>query len=260
MLMDYMRRGLKAGLVGGIVYGVFVALIGNPLISFIEAMGGDHGNAHAHASVHSHAHASVVSGAVTNAVSIGGGIALGLLFGVIVFGGVYYFLEPEIPGRADTRSYLLGGAGFVTVSGAPWVLFPPQPPGIEQVLPVDVRIAWYAIMMGVGAIACGLSGYAYVQLRTQRQIVALAGGVVPFFLIPVVAVLGATSLGVRTGIGMAGTGALVRSFRAIVAFGQIGLWMIIAGVHTWLIRREQVEQREQQEQPLRDQDGSIWVE
>jgi predicted cobalt transporter CbtA len=256
MLMDYMRRGLKAGLIGGIVYGVFVALIGNPLISFIETMRGHHGSSHAHA----HTHASMVSGAVTNAVSIGGGIVLGLLFGAVVFGSVYYFFEPEIPGRADTRSYLLGGAGFITVSGAPWLLFPPQLPGAEQVLPVDVRIAWYAIMMGVGAIVCCLSGYTYVRLCTQRRIVALAGGVVPLFLIPVVAVLGATSLGVRTGIGMAGTGALVRSFQAIVAFGQIGLWTVIAGVHAWLIRREQVEQREQQEQPLREQDGSIWIE
>jgi predicted cobalt transporter CbtA len=256
MLMDYMRRGLKAGLVGGIVYGVFVALIGNPFISFIETIGGHHGSSHAHA----HTHAPVVSGAVTNVVSIGGGIALGLLFGAVVFGGVYYFLEPELPGRADTRSYLLGGAGFVTVSGAPWMLFPPQLPGVEQALPVDVRIAWYAIMMGVGAIACGLSGYAYGQLRTQRQIVALAGGAVPLFLIPVVALLGATSLGVQAGIWMTGAGALVRSFQAIVAFGQIGLWMVIAGVHAWLIRRERVEQQEQRKQPLSEQEGAIWAE
>jgi predicted cobalt transporter CbtA len=255
MLVEYTRRGLKAGLVGGMVYGCFVALIGNPLIGVIETMGGGHG----HAAAHSH-HAPAVSGAVTNVVSIGAGIVLGLLFGAVAFGGVYYFLEPGIPGRRDTKSYLLGGVGFVTVSGAPWLLFPPQPPGVEQALPTDVRIVWYVIMMGVGAIGCGLAGYVYVQLRERGRIVAFAGSVVPLFLIPVVAVLGGMSLGVKTGV-VSGIlpGSLVRSFRAIVAFGQIGLWMVIAGTHAWLIRREPRETT-QLETASSDQDGSIWVE
>lgn len=264
MLMDYIRRGLKAGLIGGIVYGGFVALIGNPLISFIETMGQSHGHSHAPA----HTHASVVSGTVTNVVSIGAGIALGLLFGAVVFGGVYYFFEPGLPGRKDTKSYLLGGVGFITVSGAPWLLFPPQPPGVEQALPMDVRIALYAIMMAVGAIACGLSGYAYVRFRKRghgqhNQILALAGSVVSLFLIPIVAVLGATA-----GVGM-GTQAgvlpesLVRSFQAIVAFGQLGLWMVIASVHAWLIRREQRETTRHERAAAssgQDQGGTVWVD
>jgi predicted cobalt transporter CbtA len=261
MLVEYTRRGLKAGLVGGIVYGCFVALIGNPLISFIETMGQDLGHGHGHVPTH----APVFSGALTNVVSIGAGIALGLLFGAVIFGGVYYFLEPGIPGKRDTKSYLLGGVGFVTVSGAPWLLLPPQPPGIEQAqaLPTDVRIIWYGIMMAVGAIACGLSGYAYVRLRGQRRrIVMLVGSVVPLFLIPVVAVLGGASLGVGAGIGTeAGPlpESLVRSYQAIVIFGQIGLWMIIAGVHAWLIRRER-RGTTQLEAASGDQEGLVWAE
>lgn len=256
MLRDYTRRGLQAGLVGGIAYGCFVALIGDPLISVIEAMGQGHGHASAHA--HTHTHASVVSGAVTDTVSIGAGIVLGLLFGAVVFGGVYYFLEPGIPGRKDTKSYLLGGVGFVTVSGAPWLLLPPQPPGIEQAVPTDARIVWYVIMMGVGAIGCGLAGYVYVRLRGRGRIVAFAGSVVPLFLIPVVAVLGSASLGMGTQMGTLSE-SLVRSFRAIVVLGQIGLWMVIAGVHAWLIRREQ-DGTTRVGAASGEQEGSIWVD
>jgi predicted cobalt transporter CbtA len=267
MLMDYVRRGLKAGLIGGVVYGIFVALIGNPLIGFIETMGHGSDPGHAHttvpdhshaASAHTHTHASVVSGAVTNVVSIGAGVALGLLFGAVVFGSVYYFFEPELPGSSDTKSYLLGMVGFITVSGAPWMLFPPQPPGVEQALPVDVRIAWYAIMMGIGATVCGLSGYAYVRLRAQHGcLVTFAGVTVPLVLIPVVAVLGPTNLS----LGAAGSlpESLIRSFQAIVVFGQIGLWMTIASAHAWLTRREQRETA-RLEATSGDQEGSIWVD
>ncbi|WP_435197340.1 CbtA family protein [Natronomonas sp. EA1] len=222
MLTRYLVRGLKAGTIGGIVFGLFVALVGNPLIGYAETF------------EHGHGSGPVVPGVVTTVVSILGGILLGVLVGVVVFGVAFYVLEPAIPGVGETKSYLLAAAGFLTVSGAPWLVVPPQPPGVEQTLPTDVRLLWYLLMMVAGAVTCGLSGYTYTRIRTRygREVAAI-GAVAVLGLLPVVAVFAPAN----AASGPIPTD-LAAVFRTVTAVGQLGLWFVLASAHAWLHDRD----------------------
>lgn len=234
MLSDYVTRGLKAGLVAGLPYGAFVALVGNPLIAYAETF------------EHGHGGSPAVSGAVTTAVSIAGGIVLGILLGVVAFGIVFYFLEPALPGMGGTKSYVLGAAGFITVSGAPWLLLPPHPPGIDQALATNVRLVWYLIMMVTGALACGLGGYAYTRLRSRgSRSLALIGAMAPLALLPAVAAVGPANP-----VSGPIPAELAYVFRTITAIGQIGLWVVLASVHAWLHRRDPAVNWARDDQPV----------
>lgn len=227
-LTDHLVRGLKAGAVAGGAYGLFVALIGNPLIRYAETF------------EHSHSGGGpVVPRAVTALISTAGGVFLGILFGVVVIGALYYFLEPAIPGTDGTKSYLLGAAGFVTVSGAPWLAIPPQPPGVEQALGVETRILWYLLMAIVGAFACGLSGYVYIRLRPRYgQAPAGLGAGLVFLSIPVVATIAPANP-----VSGSLPAELAFVIQAVTGLGQVGLWFVLASAHAWLLRRDRDEER-----------------
>ncbi|MFB6304188.1 MAG: CbtA family protein [Haloferacaceae archaeon] len=220
MFAAYVVRGAGAGLAAGTAFAAFVALVGNPLVAAAEAAAGGHGAAPA------------VPSGVTSAVGVAAGVGLGLLFGVC-FGVAYFLLEPSLPGGAGARSALLGAAGFVTVSGAPWLVLPPRPAGVEAALPAGVRVAWYAGMMVLGALACGLAGAAYARVGRRRgRPAALAAAALPLALLLVPAALAPT---------VPATGAvpdpLAAAFRGAVVVGQVGLWATLAGTHAWLCRR-----------------------
>lgn len=227
MLTTYLIRGLKAGLVAGLVFGLFVALVGNPLVGFAEAASHGHGDAADRAH---DGQGSAVSAVVERGASVAAGVALGLFLGA-AFGIAYYFLEPAVPGAGDTKSYLLAAAGFATVSGAPWLAFPPQAPGVEHALPADVRIAWYGGMMVVGALACGAAGRAYATLRpTSGRVVALAAVAASLATVLTVALL-------APGDPTTVAGGVEAVYRGVVVFGQLALWAALAGAHAWLVRR-----------------------
>lgn len=210
-----------AGAIGGFAYGLFMAFVGNGLIGFAETFERGHGEAPA------------VSSTATKIVSVGGGIVFGLLLGAVVFGLIYYFLGPAIPGAADTKSYIFAAAGFLTVSGAPWALLPPQPPGVSQSLPTETRLLWYGIMMATGAVASGLAVYLYRRIGGGLpKTVAATSALVTLALIPIVALFApANSVAGPIPEGLA------RVFRAVTAAGQIGLWIAMGSAHAWLVRR-----------------------
>lgn len=213
---SYLRRGAIAGLVGGLAYGLFSGVVGNRLIAAAEAY--EH-----------HGGAAAVPEPVTLVGSAIGGAIWGLLLGIAVFGVGYYVLEPAIPGRGATKNFLLGAAGFLTVSGAPWLVVPPQPPGVEQALPTRMRIALYVGMMVAAALACGLAGYVYGRLRAEGRARAVIGAAAALALLPVpvwLAPANPTSGPVPADLAAA--------FRASVVAGQIGLWAVMAGVHSRL--------------------------
>lgn len=223
MFTKYVLRGMKAGGVAGIAFGLFVALIGNPLIRYGETFEESH-----------HGGGPVVSGDVTTVVSIVGGVLLGILLGAVFLGVAFYFLEPAIPGEGGTKSYLLAAAGFVTVSGAPWLVLPPQPPGIEQTLAIGTRLMVYAGMMLAGAIACGLSGYVFNRLHTQYgRIIAFIGALAPLGLLFVVAAISPSN-----SVSGPIPDQIAAIFRVVMAMGQVSLWLVLASVHAWLLERE----------------------
>ncbi|WP_435183541.1 CbtA family protein [Halobellus sp. EA9] len=233
-LTEYLRRGVLAGAVAGVAFGVLLALVANPLVGVAEGFG--HGGYHA---LDGHAHASqdssVVSATVTNAVSVVSGVLWGILLGGVVFGAGFYFLEPILPGRGATQSYLLAAAGFVTVSGAPWLVLPPRPPGVAEALPADTRTLLYAGMMVLGAAVCLLSAVASDRLRAERsRSVAVAGALLPFGLLAVPAVLapGASSAAAESALPPE----LAAGFTGLIVLGQALLWLLLAGTHARLRR------------------------
>lgn len=224
MLTQYVLRGVKAGTAAGLAFGTFVAVVGNPLVRYAETFeAGGHGGY------------PVASEVTTGIVSVVGGVLLGILLGAVVFGLVFYFIEPAIPGRGRTKRFLLAAAGFITVSGAPWLVLPPQPPGVTQSLSTEIRITWYLIMMVAGAISCGFSGTVFNRLRPRYgRSLAVLGASIPFVLVATVAVVSP-----ENPVSGSIPGGLVDMFRAVTVAGQVGLWFVLAGVHAWLHQREQ---------------------
>ncbi|MGB9955473.1 CbtA family protein [Haloferax prahovense] len=261
MFAQYLTRGVKAGLVAGLVFGLFMAVVANPLVAYadelnhatVEESGHSHEaeSAHSHGSEGTHSHGSegthshesgdshagkggghhdtAVSMAVTKTVSVAAGGLWGVVLGGAFFGVAFFFLEPAIPGPDAAKSYLMGLAGFITVSGAPWLVLPPAAPGAEQSLSVATRLPLYAGMMLAGALACLSAGYAYTRLRESSGLpAAIVGAVVPFSLLAALAVVapenavhGALSPTLETGL----TG--------LFAFGQVLLWLVLAAAHAW---------------------------
>lgn len=222
MFTQYVVRGMKAGIIAGVLFGVFVAFVTNPLIGYAETFESSDTETN-----------SVVDSTLGKLTSIVGGVFFGVLLGGIVFGAAFYFLEPVIPGTGWLQSYVLAAAGFITVSGAPWLGFPPQPPGMTQPLPTGVRMTWYLLIMVAGAMACGLSGAIYNRFHVQySRIAAGLGALVPSSLVVVVAALSPAN-------PTAGPlpDSLATMFLVTTIGGQIGLWFVLASVHAWFHSR-----------------------
>lgn len=221
MFREYVERGLLAGGAGGLAFGLFVAAVGNPLIRAIEGLGRGHHDGH---------EAAVVSETAANIVSVGGGVLWGMVLGAAAFGVAYYFLEPAIPGAGATKRYVLAGGGFLTVSGAPWLVVPPQPPGVETTLGLRSAMLAYGGMALLGAAACALAGVLYNRLRSRGRgpAAATAAGLAPLAVLAVPALLGSAS---ATGDLSA---SMVAAYRGVTVFGQVMLWVVLASTHAWL--------------------------
>jgi hypothetical protein len=232
MPIDHVVRGVKAGLVAGLVFGLFVALVANPLVALAD--GGAHAEGDHHASdEQGHAHESVLSTTITDILSVGAGGLWGVLLGGVVFGAGFYLLEPALPGSGAASSLVLGGLGFLTVSGAPWLVLPPAPPGVEQSLAADTRLALYAGAIGVGAAVSLASVSLYAQLSERySRFVTAAGALFPFSLLALLPVLTPAA---PTG------GSLAAVVTGVVVFGQALLWATLAGTHAWLGRETVTE-------------------
>jgi hypothetical protein len=247
-VVDALWRGLKAGLVAGVVFGVFLALVANPIVAYaddrahtaVEDDGhhvveddhasGTHGDADGSHHGGDAGHQSVVPASATPMVSALSGALWAVLLGAVVFGLGFFVLEPAIPGRGPTKSYLLGLAGFVTVSGAPWLVLPPTAPGATQSLPVDTRLLLYGGMMFAGAMACLLAAGLSTRIeRSQGGAAALPGAVGPFVLLAVPALLAPPNVVEAT---------LDPTLRAgvtgLAVFGQLLVWASLALAHARL--------------------------
>lgn len=223
-MYDHLRRGAVSGAVGGAVYGLYVALVGAPVVEHAEHLA-DHG---AGAAGHDHAGAALGDG-LAGAVSVGGSAALGLVAGLVVFGAVAYVVEPALP--AVGGSYLLGLCGFLSASAVPWLVLPPAAPGVEPTVSATAGLALYAGLAVAGATACVTAGAAFHRLPGRAA--GAVGAVAVFAAVVVGAVFLAPSVAyegsVPAGLGTAYTG--------VVVAGQLLLWGAVATVHDRLRRR-----------------------
>jgi len=219
MVTAYLERGALAGLAGGLGYGLFQATVGNSFTAGLETFESGHG----------HGGGPVLDGLTTAAVSVGGGVLWGLLFGIAVFGIGYYFLEPALPGTGLQKRLALAAAGFLTVSGAPWLVLPPQPPGVEQALPTETRMLWYGGLMVAGALVAGGCGFSHRRTAERHTAVTALATALPLALLAV-----PVALAPANPVSGPVPTALATAYRWTVVFGQVGLWATIAAVHTWV--------------------------
>jgi len=218
-MYGHLRRGAAAGLVGGGAYGLYVALVGAPLTEYADAAA--HGGGHAgEAGNH-----GLVGETAAHLVTVGGSVALGLLFGLVVFGVAGYLLEPALPERGG--SYLLGLGGFLTVSGVPWLVLPPVAPGVESSLSTTTALYLYAGMVAAGAVACLSAGAAYRRLSGRGPVRAAVAALALFVAVAVVAVLLTPTVTYRGGVGAE----LAAAYTGVVVVGQLGLWGVTAAAH-----------------------------
>ena len=228
MFFAYFKRGLLAGGVAGIAYGLFMAMVANPLVGDLE-----------HAQ-HGHSHApeggTVVAESTTALVSVGGGLLWALFLGGC-FGIALYFLEPALPGRGAAKGFVLAGSGFLTISVMPWLVLPPFAPGAEQVLGTDVRFALYGGLVVLGATLAAASVLAYNRVEPRNQGLAVVAGALPVVAAVVVLPLVSPTLVSHPEL----SADLVAAYRAMVVLSQGSIWLLIAATFGWLQRRTAFE-------------------
>ena len=224
MFVAYLKRGLLAGGVAGLAYGLFMATVANPLVGYIE-----------HAQ-HGHSHAgeggSVVAESTTAVVSVGSGLLWAILLGGC-FGIALYVLEPALPGRGAAKGFVLAAGGFLTISVTPWLVLPPFAPGAEQALSTDIRFALYAGLVALGGAIAASSVLAYNRVEPRSRALAVVAGATPVVAAVVVLPLVSPTLVTHPEL----SADLVAAYRAMVVLSQGSIWLLIAATFGWLQRR-----------------------
>lgn len=228
MLYDYLKRGVAAGLVAGLAYGLYLALVANPLSEYVQRVGHEHD--------HAHDHAHTVSDATTAAVSVGSGVLWAIFLGG-VFALALYVLEPALPGRGAAKAYVLAGAGFLTVSGTPWLVLPPAAPGAEHLYGVETRLAIYGALVALGASVSAAAIVGYTRAAPRHPLLGLVAAAGPILAVGIV-----LPLVTPTTVSHPDLSAdLVSAYRSLVVLSQAALWTLFAGTFGWLHRRARAE-------------------
>lgn len=233
MLVEYLERGVLAGALAGLVYGIYVAIVANPLVAYMNTLA-HYGDGHGHGHEHALEHATAVSETTTAIVSVGSGILWGIFLGGL-FAIAFYVFEPALPGTGRVSAFVLAGAGFLTVSGTPWLVLPPATPGAEQAFGTNPRLAIYVGLMVLGAIVAAASIVAYNRTteRTANRYYAVALAAVP--VVATIAIVPVVTPTIVTAGEMPPN--LVAAVQGLTALSQAGLWAIVASGFSWLDSR-----------------------
>ena len=228
MVFDYLKGGLIAGGLAGVVYGLFMAFVGNPMTDFLH----DYGHGHDHDHGHSHESAHAVAESTTALVSVGSGllwaIVLGGLFAIALF-----VFEPALPGTRAAKSVLLAGVGFFSISVTPWLVVPPAAPGAENLYGIDTRLAIYGTLVVVGLAGSAVAISIYKRTVANGRLLAVAASGLPIVglrvLVPLVTptVVSPPELPAD----------LVGAYQAMVVLSQAAVWGIISLTYNWLGER-----------------------
>lgn len=233
MIYQYLRRGVLAGTVTGLAYGLFVAFVANPLGEYLHHAQHDHGHGHDHG--HEHAHA--VSETTTAIVSTGSGVLWAIFLGG-VFAIALYVLEPALPGRGAGSAFVLAGAGFLTVSAIPWLVLPPAAPGAEQLYGIETRLAIYVGLVALGAVVSAAAIVAYKRAASRHRGLGIVGAGIPIVAIAIALPSLTPTIVAHPGL----SGELVSAYQAMVVLGQAAIWAMLATTVGWLQGRERASE------------------
>lgn len=225
MIHEYLQRGVFAGAVAGLAYGLYVAIVANPLTEYVDDAAHGHGHGHEHAD-------SLVSETTTALVSAGSGMLWAIFLGG-VFAVALYLFEPALPGRGDTKAYVLAGAGFLTVSVVPWIVLPPAAPGAEHAYGIDLRLGLYVGLVALGAITAAAAVSAYNRGAQRSVGFGFAAGAVPILLAAGALTIAAPTVTTHPGLSTD----LVTAYQGLAVLSQAALWLLIAAAFVGLRRR-----------------------
>lgn len=173
MISAYLRRGMAAGLLVGLVAGVFAFFVGEPILDRAIAL--------EEAAHHEEGHEEVFSRSTQKA---GLFFATGL-FGVTtggVFGITYAFFRERLSAGSDLkRSITLAGAIFSGAFLIPFLKYPANPPTVGDPATIRERTAAYFTLVALSLLAIFLVWLAARALRARgidvrnRRLMAGAG-------------------------------------------------------------------------------------
>lgn len=232
MLDASLKRGVVAGLLAGIPYGLYVAFVASPLLGYAGTVGDSHGHAHSHGHAGADAvseHASTVSEFTGTLVSAVGGVLWAVLL-ASVFGVAYFVLEPALPGRGGVKAFVLGAAGFYSLSVVPWLVLPPTAPGASSSVGIDAQLTIYAGLVGLGLLTSGAGIAGYRRLRARGQLLAIGTALVPICLVSGVLAIVVPTIVTQPAIDAD----LVAAMQGVAAVSQAALWAGIAGAFVGL--------------------------
>jgi hypothetical protein len=159
---------MAAGLLVGLLAGLFAFLVGEPILERAIAL---EGSAHAHQGgghVHGGGEEGEIFGRATQKVGLF--FATGL-FGVTVggvFGIVYAFFRERLAAGSDLkRSISLAGAIFAGAFLIPFLKYPANPPSVGDPSPIRERTAAYFSLVALSLLAILLAWLAARTLEAR---------------------------------------------------------------------------------------------
>lgn len=174
-----LRAGAVSGAAGGVALAAVLLLFGEGPIGTAVSREG------------AHTHEELFSRGTQQA----GGALVAVLFGVavgLVFSVVFASTRHRLGLGTDTsRSLAVAAAGFVSVTLVPFVLYPPNPPGVGGGASVGVRTWAYLTAMGwsVVALVAAVKVARGLRRRGVAQQPALVAGAVAHLVLVLVAAL-----------------------------------------------------------------------
>lgn len=173
-VLTFLKRGVLAGVVGGLLAGAFGFLLAEPVMDrAVDLESARQAAAGEHVSETFSRHTQHL-GFLGSTLAVG--IALGVLFGV-----VYGLLHRSEPAQAPWRRALqLGGCAFFGAYLVPFLRYPANPPGVGDPGTIDARANAYlsALVIGlVGALTLGLAQRSLTERGWRpscRQLVVVA--------------------------------------------------------------------------------------
>ena len=239
-VLDFPRllaRFLSAGLVGGVLAGVWLLLVTEPVIR--SALEVEAARRTADAPGHP-------GEAVSRATQLLGGVLGTVITGLVlalVFATVYGTVRHRLPGRTDLdRAALLAAVAFAVVGVLPAVVIPANPPGAGVPGTVTTRTTIYGGVLLCGIVIALLTGALVGRLRKRgvgAAPTAVAATVLALGLATLVVVLlrgGPDVLPADMPTGLVWRFRLASLGQLLVLWGVIGLvggWLLDRARHRW---------------------------
>lgn len=224
-LFSVLKVSIIAGLVAGLVMGLFHLLVTEHLIDQAIALEGEVGHA-------------LVSRGIQKVMLVVGSGLYGVAVGAI-FAFVFIILGRRLPGRwPDIKATVLAGLLWWSVAFLPFLKYPANPPGVGDPDTMYFRqsiqmgfIVFSVLAMATAGATYWLLGHRWRETFLWRWRLGITTGlygiliVLLFILMPVSS--STTSIPAD----------LIRDFRVLSLSGQVLFWVILGGTSALLLRR-----------------------